>query len=370
MKVAAPMCNFIFICLVCLSNFFLLVSCLTSPPPPPAGVVSLYNSSSDFVVSLDSSSIYSVFQRDHAIILELYSSWCGHCIHFAPYYKAVAEFTRFWRPVIVVAAINCADPRNLETCRRFNIYGFPTLRLIPAYAPPSHHGFDVSIRDIEEDNLAHALVEKMLGFISMHGGNDLPPHWPDFPIKLNDVYGDSDAAERKIDSMIQSFNETVLVFENSTSNSFIAKTVALDLSVTKDNVSVFAVVFSEESREIAVNKENLENGNYNDSVSSLSSLLHLTSIPSIVFLSSPNVSQARVITYVEWELERESLVDVLDFDFIYDGELDINNNDTKEGGIKVGSLSPNDGGCRACSVYSIRDCFLSGLEFLGSFLYR
>ena len=364
MKVAPPLgLNLISICcLVCLSNFvFPFASCLTSPSPPSSGVVSLYNSSADFVVSLDSSSIESVFQRDHAFILELYSSWCGHCIHFAPYYKAAAEFTRFWRHVIVVAAINCADSRNVETCRRFNVYGFPTLRLIPANAPTTHHGFDVSIRSVTNENMAHTLVEKMLGFISMHGEKDRPEHWPDFPPKLKDVYDDESAVKQKIASLMESVSlsndtdyseseepkkqkEVVLVFENSTSKSFIAKTVALDLSAIKDNVSVFAVPFSEESREIVLDKENS-----NNETVSLSSLLELTSIPSIVFLSSPNVGQARMITYDEWESERESLVDVLDFDFIYD-ELDNNNNnsDTKGRGMRVGSSSPDDGGCRAC----------------------
>ena len=57
-------------------------------------VVPLYNASSDFVVSLDYHNLDWIYGRDQAVLLEFYSSWCGHCIAFSPVYKALAEATR------------------------------------------------------------------------------------------------------------------------------------------------------------------------------------------------------------------------------------------------------------------------------------
>lgn len=32
----------------------------------------------------------SVYMKNKAYFIEFYSSWCGHCIHFAPIYKQFA----------------------------------------------------------------------------------------------------------------------------------------------------------------------------------------------------------------------------------------------------------------------------------------
>lgn len=54
----------------------------------------LYNSTDDVII-LDNSSFYrTVLGSQFAWNVELYNSWCGHCINFAPTYKQIAKDTK------------------------------------------------------------------------------------------------------------------------------------------------------------------------------------------------------------------------------------------------------------------------------------
>ncbi|CAG7733616.1 unnamed protein product [Allacma fusca] len=77
-----------------------------------------------------------IFKSEKVWFVEFFSSWCGHCINFAPKWKKFAEDLWGWREVVVVAAIDCADDNNTPACREFNIMGYPTLRLFPPRSPP------------------------------------------------------------------------------------------------------------------------------------------------------------------------------------------------------------------------------------------
>ena len=55
--------------------------------------VSLYTAN-DSLLQLDFSNINStIFGKDTAFLIEFYSSWCGHCIHFAPVWRQLAADT-------------------------------------------------------------------------------------------------------------------------------------------------------------------------------------------------------------------------------------------------------------------------------------
>ena len=55
--------------------------------------VSLYNAN-DTLLQLDFSNINStIYGKDTAFFVEFYSSWCGHCIHFAPIWRKLAVDT-------------------------------------------------------------------------------------------------------------------------------------------------------------------------------------------------------------------------------------------------------------------------------------
>ena len=338
-------------------------------------VVSLYNASSDFVVSLDYHNLDWIYGRDQAVLLEFYSSWCGHCIQFSPVYKALAEATRFWRPCVVVAAINCADAQNFPECRRYGLRGYPTLRLFPARAPPAHLGLEI---DVHPPGGVAALAGKIADFVAMHVGADRPDTWPDSPEALPDSVGTNITESLAI---IESFLSAVaaapenadegvgingslvvdnrvggvsIVFENSSfyTDSFFAKTVALDLSqlwTSRTPIKVFSVGVDDGNENTATN--NISNIN-----TSLSSLFHVEALPAIVFLSSLDLDIAEKVPLARWEAKRDSLVRVVDFDIpVLDSDYDdLNNNNSKNNNgsinntdIEVDSSSPDDGGCWA-----------------------
>ena len=56
-----------------------------------------------------------------AWFVEFFSSYCGHCINFAPKYKQFAADLWLWRDVVVVSGIDCAQDDNTPICREFEI---------------------------------------------------------------------------------------------------------------------------------------------------------------------------------------------------------------------------------------------------------
>lgn len=65
----------------------------------------LYNSTTDCVVVFDNLTLdNSIYDSPKSWVVEFYSSWCGHCVHFAPIYKEFAEDItgRLWLVVVPV----------------------------------------------------------------------------------------------------------------------------------------------------------------------------------------------------------------------------------------------------------------------------
>ena len=54
----------------------------------------LYDPSGDVVVLDHANFAELVYNSDKAWFVEFYSSWCGHCVHFAPTWKSFAEDLR------------------------------------------------------------------------------------------------------------------------------------------------------------------------------------------------------------------------------------------------------------------------------------
>ncbi|ODM98934.1 Sulfhydryl oxidase 2 [Orchesella cincta] len=97
-------------------------------PDAPKG---LYDAS-DHIVILNATNIKStIYGTTNAWIVEFYSSWCGHCIHFAPVFKQLAAEVESWQSVIKVGAIDCSDESNVPACREYEIMGYPTVHSFP-----------------------------------------------------------------------------------------------------------------------------------------------------------------------------------------------------------------------------------------------
>ena len=308
---------------------------LTSPRTP-LGQTSLYDPAKDFVVSVNASTFGSIFERDQAFLLEFYASWCGHCQYFAPYYKALARETRFWRPVIVVAAINCAHSANAATCRLFNIHGYPTMKFFPAQARLEHRGSLVQAHSVSNDLVVPWLAREMVDFVVMHPEFDRPASWPDMPTNLTNSAPEDGWGEIESALTIPEVERVAIVFGQApvTASVFLARSVALDLSQLGDTFRVFAVHDAGSGDEETAPVQN----------NSLSSMfkVDVQALPAIVFLSSPEPSQAVVVPITEWFQHRDSLVQVPEFQYSHGRIL-------KD--VEIGSLSPNEGGCQGVCLF-------------------
>ncbi|GAB5363628.1 hypothetical protein AAMO2058_000900100 [Amorphochlora amoebiformis] len=80
-----------------------------------------------YIVNMDDSDFPSRMGNDTWII-NFYSPWCPHCIHFAPTWKAMgAQCATSQR--YRIGAVDCVANKN--TCRALDIKGFPTIREFP-----------------------------------------------------------------------------------------------------------------------------------------------------------------------------------------------------------------------------------------------
>lgn len=77
-------------------------------------------------------------------IVEFYSSWCGHCHHFAPTWKRMATRIKSthththsstiipllgWASVVRMGQIDCTRTDNREICGLYHIEAFPTIKV-------------------------------------------------------------------------------------------------------------------------------------------------------------------------------------------------------------------------------------------------
>lgn len=63
-------------------------------------------------------------------MLELYSSWCGHCQNFAPRLKELANEIDVWSGVVKVGVLECTGSKEDQTmCGHMGVQGYPTIRV-------------------------------------------------------------------------------------------------------------------------------------------------------------------------------------------------------------------------------------------------
>ena len=137
-------------------------------------------SENDKIVLLNNTNFQSsICGSSRAWLVEFYSSWCGHCIHFAPTFKSLAADVYSWRSVIGVAAIDCAMEYNMPTCREYEVMGYPTLKLFSPNTPAGDMGqervnrMDKTIDSIQSDMIKFIRDLQISGNVSRIGKD-----WP------------------------------------------------------------------------------------------------------------------------------------------------------------------------------------------------
>lgn len=62
-------------------------------------------------------------------MIELYSSWCGHCQKFAPHIKELAMDMEAWSEFFRLGVMDCTVEINKDMCSQFGIEAYPTIRV-------------------------------------------------------------------------------------------------------------------------------------------------------------------------------------------------------------------------------------------------
>ncbi|XP_023332063.1 sulfhydryl oxidase 1 [Eurytemora carolleeae] len=194
----------------------------------------LYESDSE-VISLNATTFTdAITSRPHAWIVEFYASWCGHCQEFAQPYKQFSNDIAFWGDILRVGAIDCADPANEDTCSKYEVKGYPTVKYFPPYATEQDLGilresYEKSVASLKYDSID--FIESVPSF-----NNSL---WPVFqPItEYNELTDWSQVSEDR---------ELFIIFEDE--SSYAGREVLMDIRQAFQGAeNVARIVISENS---------------------------------------------------------------------------------------------------------------------------
>ncbi|CAL9114412.1 unnamed protein product [Musa textilis] len=94
---------------------------------PDAGAEAVAEPS--FVITLDASNFSESVSKHDFIVVEFYAPWCGHCKKLAPEYEKAALVLSENDPPIALAKIDCNENVNKEIASKYEIRGFPTLKI-------------------------------------------------------------------------------------------------------------------------------------------------------------------------------------------------------------------------------------------------
>ncbi|XP_039075561.1 sulfhydryl oxidase 2 [Hyaena hyaena] len=184
--------------------------------PGAGGAARLYRAGEDAVWVLDSGSVRGATANSSAAwLVQFYSSWCGHCIGYAPTWRALAGDVRDWAAAIRVAALDCAEEKNHEVCRAYDVHFYPTFRYFKAFTKDFSTGENFKGPDRELQTVRRTMID----FLQNHTDGLRPPACPRLePIRPSDVLSLLDRRDGR---------HVAILFENN--SSYVGREVMLDL---------------------------------------------------------------------------------------------------------------------------------------------
>lgn len=119
---------------------------------------------------------FTVYERPTASFVEFYNSFCGACQRFATIYRALAKEMEPWRPIVDIAACDCANENNNVLCRNMEVMRYPTLRY---FAPKSKSGSLGTVLDHLILPTLDVLIEEFTGIL-VNETQTKHEKWPSF----------------------------------------------------------------------------------------------------------------------------------------------------------------------------------------------
>lgn len=86
----------------------------------------LYDKNSP-VISANAANFNRIVRNtEHAVLVEFYAPWCGHCKSLAP---EMVNAASKMKGIAKVVAVNCDEEMNKGLCGQYQVKGFPTIKL-------------------------------------------------------------------------------------------------------------------------------------------------------------------------------------------------------------------------------------------------
>ncbi|KAF0287538.1 Protein disulfide-isomerase A3 [Amphibalanus amphitrite] len=83
---------------------------------------------SDAVIELGDSDFDSGVAEHDTVLVMFYAPWCGHCKKLKPEFELAAKSLISNDPPVALAKVDCTEAGK-ETCNRFSVRGYPTLKI-------------------------------------------------------------------------------------------------------------------------------------------------------------------------------------------------------------------------------------------------
>ncbi|XP_045323859.1 sulfhydryl oxidase 2 isoform X2 [Leopardus geoffroyi] len=199
-----------------LPPLLVLLAAAAAAGPGAGGAARLYRAGEDAVWVLDSGSVRGATANSSAAwLVQFYSSWCGHCIGYAPTWRALAGDVRDWAAAIRVAALDCAEEENHEVCRAYDVHLYPTFRYFKAFSKEFITGENFKGPDRELQTVRRTMID----FLQNHTDGHRPPACPPLgPVRPSDILSLLDSRDGRY---------VAILFESN--SSYVGREVILDL---------------------------------------------------------------------------------------------------------------------------------------------
>ncbi|KAM5145932.1 sulfhydryl oxidase 2 [Mantella aurantiaca] len=181
-----------------------------------SGEGSLYGARDPGIHILDRRTVSAaLYNSSSAWLVEFYSSWCGHCMNYAPTWRSLAEDVQDWHPIIKIGVLNCADEDNTAICKDYGVQFYPTFRFFSAFTKEFTQGENYKDSDRKVQTVRQGIIDYMQAAPKEHQ----PPAFSSMdPISSSDIkslFGQKES------------HYTAIIFESE--NTYIGREVILDL---------------------------------------------------------------------------------------------------------------------------------------------